>query len=109
MNHKQEMVRPYLLKKKERHLHFESRESVNSTALLLVLLVQRVCTGFDAWFVCYFLFLTGTFALEADKVVYGLVFPIDKSDILSVQVSAGELADETEENTTYSNPQMLIL
>lgn len=108
MNPKQQMVRPYLLKKKERRLHFESRESVNSTALL-VSLVQRVCTGFDAWFVCYFLFLTGTFALEADKVVYGLVFPIDKSDILSVQVSAGELADETEENTTYSNPQMLIL
>lgn len=74
---------------------------------MLVLPVQPGCSGFDSWFVCCFLFLTGTFALETDKVVYGLVFPIRKSDILYVQVSRDKLSEETGKGITiYSNPEI---
>lgn len=51
----------------------------------------------------FILFVTGTFAEESDKVIYGLVFPIRTYEVLSVQVnsvtppsvclSEGELSD----------------
>lgn len=35
----------------------------------------------------FILFVTGTFAAESDKVIYGLVFPIRTFEVLYVQVS----------------------
>lgn len=56
----------------------------------------------------YLLLFTGTFALESDKVVYGLVFPIRTFDILYVQVNpiTWEISwRHREEKTEYLNVQ----
>lgn len=44
-------------------------------------------TAVNVTFFVLILFVTGTFAAESDKVIYGLVFPIRTFEVLYVQVS----------------------